>query len=344
MGVVFVGTTKGLFVFRDGTREGPVFRGEEVGAIGAEGDRVLAGSLSMHWGPVVRRSDDGGRTWSEERESALSFPEATGAALARVWQLRPGGGDVVWAGVEPAALFKSEDGGRSFRLVQGLWDHPHRPQWEPGGGGLCLHTVVPHPSDPERIVVAISTGGVYRSDDGGETWSASNTGIKARHLPEPDTEFGQCVHKVARDGGDPDRLYLQNHFGVYRSDDDGRTWSDIAGTLPSDFGFPMVTSGQRAGTAFVIPLDSDEYRATAGGRCRVFRTDDAGRSWEALTSGLPQDASELCILRDAFSSDGVDGLAFGTRTGEVFVSGDNGDTWEELGRHLPPVLCVRMTA
>ena len=355
--LVLVGTAKGLFSLRsaDGRGhfelDGPGLAGEEVYATCIDVRRsppmLLAGSVSMHWGPVVRRSDDLGGSWTEQEQAALAFPSDTGAALARIWQLAPGGAgqpEVVYAGVEPAALFRSDDGGRSFALVRGLWDHPHREQWQPGGGGLCLHTVLVHPGDPDRLLVAISAAGVYLSDDAGGTWRASNAGIVAPFLPgAPIPEFGQCVHKVARDAVDPERLYLQHHDGIYRSDDGGGSWVPMQSIGGVDFGFPVVAHPTRGDTAYLLPLEGAEYRCTPGGRCTVWRTSDAGRSWVALTTGLPQENAHLTILRDAFCTDGDEpaGLYFGTRSGEVYGSGDDGDTWRLLAAHLPPVLSVR---
>jgi photosystem II stability/assembly factor-like uncharacterized protein len=251
--------------------------------------------------------------------------------------------DVVYVGVEPAALFRSTDGGQSFELVRGLWDHPHRPTWQPGGGGLCLHTIVLDERDPDRLTVAISTGGVYRSDDHGQTWRPSNSGIRAEFMPEDQRfpEYGQCVHKVARDAGNPDRLFLQNHGGIYRSDDDGATWNDIGAGVPSDFGFPMVAHPRMSGTAYVIPNGSAFNRWTPEAKCRVYRTSDCGASWQGLTAGLPQKDAFITVLRDAFTSDAVSGLYFGTRSGELYASTDDGETWETLAEHLPPVLMVR---
>jgi len=346
---ILAGTSKGLFTFRsDGNQrafvvDGPTFRGEEVYGVAVDEHdpaRWFAASVSEHWGPTVRRSDDAGASWTD---GALAFPKKTGSAVRRVWQV-VADGDVVYAGVEPAALFRSTDGGSTFSLVRGLWNHPHRPQWDPGGGGLCLHTILVDPASSERLLVAISTGGVYRSDDGGKTWQVSNTGIRAVHLPDPDVEFGQCVHKVARDAATPDRLYLQNHWGVYRSDDAGESWTPIGSSLPSDFGFPLVAHPRRADTAYVIPLVSDEYRCTPEGRCRVYRTIDGGRSWHPLANGLPQQNAQLTVLRDGFASDGQSGLCFGTRTGEVYASSDDGEHWVEVARHLPPVLSIRAVA
>ena len=354
--LVLAGTAKGLFSLRssDDRRhfelQGPELVGEEVYAtcIDSRGPvRLLAGSVSMHWGPVIRSSDDLGASWTEQDHAAVAFPTDTGAALNRVWQIVPGGPDepgVIYAGVEPAALFRSDDGGHSFSLVQGLWDHPHRAQWNPGGGGLCLHTVLVHPSDPTRLLVAISAGGVYLSDDSGDTWRASNTGIVAGFLPDdPMPEFGQCVHKVARDAGDPERLYLQHHDGIYRSDDGGAAWEPMAPIGGVDFGFPVVAHPTRPGTAYLLPLEGAEYRCTPDGRCTVWQTTDAGGSWSPLTKGLPQTDAHLTILRDGFTTDGDDpaGLYFGTRSGEIYGSIDDGDSWQLLAAHLPPVLSVR---
>jgi len=355
--LVLLGTAKGLFSLRstDGRRSfeltGPVLTGEEVYATcidqrsGTPG--VLAGSFSWHWGPVIRRSDDLGATWTEEAVASLAFPNDTDAALSRIWQLTPGTAaepDVIYAGVEPAALFRSEDGGTTFSLVRGLWDHPHRPEWQPGGGGLCLHTILVHPEDPARLLIAISAAGVYLSDDAGDTWRASNTGIVAPFLPDsPTPEFGQCVHKVARDAKNPERLYLQHHDGIYRSDDGGGSWLPMTSIGGVDFGFPVVAHPSRPDTAYLLPLQGAEYRCTPDGSCTIWRTTDAGGSWEPLTNGLPTDSAHLTVLRDGFTTDGDDpaGLYFGTRSGEVYGSADDGDSWQLLAAHLPPVLSVR---
>ena len=355
--MVLLGTTKGLFALRagDGRNDfelsGPSFAGEEVYATcidtRAAETRLFSGSVSNHWGPVLRRSDDLGETWSEDQTAALAFPDGSDEALARIWQLTPGPADqpeVVYAGVEPAALFRSDDGGHTFSLVDGLWDHPHRARWQPGGGGLCLHTVMVHPTDPDRLLIAVSAAGVYLSDDGGKSWRASNQGIVAGFEPDtPVLEFGQCVHKVARDAADPERLYLQHHGGIYRSDDGGGSWDGMASIAGMDFGFPVVAHPTRGDTAYLLPLHSDEFRCTPDGRCIVWRTSDAGASWQPLTAGLPQEEAYLTVLRDAFTTDGQDpaGLYFGTRSGEVYGSTDDGDSWRLLASHLPPVLSVR---
>jgi hypothetical protein len=351
-----VGTTKGAFLFagdpdrRKWRSSGPHFPGQAVYAIRFDGRggrrRLLAGTESSHWGAVVRHSDDLGRSWTDPADGNVRFPEGTDAALARVWQLQPAGDDApdtVWAGVEPAALFRSDDAGEHFELVGGLWDHPHRPRWMPGGGGLCLHTVVTDPDDPARLLVAISAAGVYRSDDGGRSWQARNVGVRAEFLPDKHPEFGQCVHKIAPAAGRTDRLYLQNHWGLYRSDDGADSWVDVANGVPSDFGFPVVAHPTDPATAWVIPLHSDGFRCTPDGRLRVYRTRDAGGSWEPLTAGLPQQDAWQTVLRDGFGGDGLDpaGLYFGTRTGQLFASADEGDRWELLAGWLPPVVCVK---
>jgi hypothetical protein len=356
--LVLVGTMKGAFLFRGGpdrrafTASGPHFPGHVVYALAFDARagrrRVLAGVSSMHWGAVVRASDDLGRTWTDPAEANVRFPADTDTALANLWQLTPAGADqpdTVWAGVEPAALFRSDDAGESFQLVRGLWDHPHRPKWEPGGGGLCLHTILPDPGDPERMWVAISTGGVYRTDDGGATWQARNKGIRAVFMPEDRQypEFGQCVHKVAPAAGHPERLFLQHHWGVYRSDDAGDSWTDIGQGLSSTFGFPVVSHPRDPDGAWVLPLDSDGFRCTPGGRPLVWRTTDAGATWTPHGDGLPERDAWLTVLRDGFTTDGLDpaGLYFGTRTGQLFASTDEGGRWRTLAGWLPPVVCVK---
>jgi hypothetical protein len=357
--VVAVGTRKGLWLAeqpapgRAWQLSGPRLLMREVPAlawVSGDGDGdppwLLVGVRSEHWGPTVASSADLGATWTEREEGAIRFAAADGGAVERVWQLapdpvRPG---VVWAGAEPISLWRSTDGGGTFGLVRGLWDHPHRPQWWPGGGGACLHTVVPHPEDDARVLVAMSTGGVYVTRDGGATWSPSNQGIGAPFLPDPQPEFGQCVHKVAPDAVSPERYYLQNHGGVYRSDDGAASWTSVADGLPGDFGFVALAHPRRGGTAWVVPLVADAERVPPGGHLRVHRTDDAGETWYESGRGLP-DHAWVSVLRDAAHVvAGVDGpatLVLGTRDGCVYASEDDGTRFEEIARHLPDVLCVR---
>lgn len=351
-----VGTQKGLFLGRRGAGgwefTGPHFPMQAVYSVGIDtrraAPRLLVGADSSHWGPSVFRSDDLGDSWHEPSRPAVKFPQDTGTSLERVWQLHPAGDaapDVVWAGTQPGALFRSEDGGESFAFVRSLWEHPQRPQWEAGFGGQAVHTVVTHPRNPELVTVAVSTGGVYRSKDGGASWEPANRGVQATFLPEEQRfpEFGQCVHKIAQDAVDPDRLYLQNHGGVYRSDDGGGSWTAIGAGLPADFGFAVAAHRHRGDVAYVFPLSADAHRMPPDYRCRVYRTEDAGGSWTALSDGLPDAPSYGVVLRDAMCTDDADpgGVYFGNRNGEVYASADEGDDWSLVAAHLPDVLCVR---
>lgn len=349
-----IGTAKGLFLARSADRRTwqlsdlkfPMNAVYAV-AVDTRGDvaRILVSATSEHWGPSVFHSDDLGETWAEPDDGAIAFPADTGASLERAWQIAPSPSEpgVVWAGTQPSALFRSEDGGEHFTLVRALWDHPHRPDWGAGFGGQAIHTVLPHPDDADRITVAMSTGGVYRSEDAGRSWTASNSGVQVIFAPDRFPEFGQCVHKVARDPHNPDRLFLQNHNGVYRSDDDGRSWTSIAEGLPTDFGFAMVTHPHRPETAYTFPIIDGADRVPPDHACRVFRTDDGGKSWTALGAGLPQQEYFDIVLRDAMCTDQADpaGVYFGTRNGQVFASADEGESWAEVAGHLPGVLCVR---
>jgi hypothetical protein len=346
---VLVGTSKGLFIYAaDPAGEswevgGPFLAGLEVYAAALDtraGRRRLWAATSAHFGPGLVWSDDLGKSFTDPEKVPIRLPEGGDQAVKRIWQiaLPAGEPDTIYAGIEPAALFVSRDAGASFELNRGLYDHPHRSKWEPGGGGLCLHTIVAHGG---RLFCAISTGGVYRSDDGGASWRPRNVGIRARFMP-PDQqlpEFGQCVHKVAAAAGRPERLYLQHHGGVYRSDDAGDSWQAIGADLPSDFGFPIVAHPDDADAVYVLPLEADSFRATPGGRLRVYRSGDGGASFTPLARGLPQEEAYECVLRDGMTA-GRAGLFFGTRSGKLFGARDF-ESFRALAGGLPPVLSVK---
>ncbi len=354
--LLLVGTMKGAFLFRSGAARtrwevgGPYFPGQAVYALAYDGRdgrrRLWAGNTSEHWGPTLSSSDDFGRTWTTPEHAPVRFPEDTGAALRRIWQIRPGRADepgTIYCGVEPAALFESRDGGVTWSLVRGLYDHPHRPRWMPGGGGLALHTIVPDAARRERLFVAISAAGVYRTDDGGATWQPRNIGVRVEFMPDKYPEFGQCVHKIAQVPSRPERLFLQNHWGLYRSDDGGDSWNDIARGVPSDFGFPMIVHPHDPDTAYIVPLESDQFRCTPEGKLRVYRTRNAGGSWEALTRGLPQTSALETVLRDALAADALNpaGIYFGTRSGQLWGSPNGGASWALAAGGLPPIVCVK---
>jgi photosystem II stability/assembly factor-like uncharacterized protein len=345
---------KGAFLFRGDARRahwtmgGPYFAGEAVYAMAYDArsgrQHLWAGPNSMHWGGLLRRSDDFGRSWTDPQEGNIKFPGFTGAALKQIWQIAAGADDTtLYCGVEPAALFVSRDAGETWSLVEGLWNHPQRSAWEPGGGGLCLHTILQDPERPQRLRIAISTGGMYLTDDEGASWRPSNKGIRADFLPDKYPEFGQCVHKVVQARSRPDRMFLQNHWGLYRSDDRGETWTDIANGVPSDFGFPIAVHPADPETAWIVPLESDVFRCTPEGKLRVFRTRDAGASWQPLTRGLPQEGAFETVLRDALAVDAFErpGVYFGTRSGKLFASRDEGESWAEIADSLPPIVSVR---
>jgi photosystem II stability/assembly factor-like uncharacterized protein len=355
--LLLVGTTKGAFLFRSNAERseweeaGPYFPGRSVYALAYDGrngrNKLWAAVNSPYWGSFLSSSNDFGKTWSDPESYNIKFPEGSDVSLKQVWQVvnDPHNADTLYCGVEPAALFKSTDGGETWSLNRGLFDHPHRTQWQPGGGGLCLHTILPDPSNAKRLHIAISTGGVYRSNDGGETWEPRNKGICARFMP-PDQqypEWGQCVHKVVSHASNPTRMFLQHHWGVYRSDNAGDSWDDIGKGLPSDFGFAMEIDPHEANTVYIIPIESDEFRCTPEGKLRVYRTKDGGDSWHALTEGLPQQDALETILRDNLDADANSptGLYFGTRSGKIFGSSNGGDSWTLIKDGLPPVTCVK---
>lgn len=351
--LMLVGTRKGLWI---GTSDDgrawswgrPLFPMEEVYScmIDTRGEqpRLLVGSGSPHWGPHVYRSDDLGETWAET-PNILTLPEDAGVGVQQVWQLWPGADsepDVVYAGTQPSALFRSEDRGETFELVGSLWDHPHRTQWGAGFGGQAIHTILPHPTDASRMLVAMSTGGVYRTDDARRTWTPANQGIVADFMPEGQQypEFGQCVHKVTRHPDHPERLFAQNHGGVYRSDDGADSWVSIGKALPSDFGFPVVVHPREPETVFVFPNGAGDSRFPPDGRALVWRSRDAGGSWESLGDGLPEPFYSA-VLRDAMTADQEGGIYLGTRVGNVFASTDDGGSWQEVLKNVPDVVVVR---
>src|SRR5258706_3402026 len=354
--VLLVGTMKGAFILRADARRrdwevgGPYFPGHAVYALACDTRagrrRLWAGPNSMHWGGMLRSSDDFGQTWTNAVDANVKFPEGAGAALKQIWQIVPGRRsepDTLYCGVEPAAVFVSRDAGDTWALVEGLWNHPHRARWQPGGGGLCLHTILLDPERPGQIRVALSTGGMYVTEDGGATWRPSNTGVRADFLPDKHPEFGQCVHKVVQAKRRPDRMFLQNHWGLYRSDNRGETWLDIANGVPSDFGFGMAIHPENPDCAWIVPLESDEFRCTPEGKLPVYRTRDAGGRSDALADGLPQDGAYETVLRDALAVDSLatPGVYFGTRSGKLFGSPDEGETWSRLADGLPPVIAVK---
>lgn len=356
--LLLVGTMKGAFVLRsDPSRKnwevgGPYFPGRAIYAMAydsRDGRNLLWAAVnSSYWGSYLSTSKDFGKNWTEPETYGVKFPEDTENSVKQIWQIVPGNAaepDTLYCGVEPAALFRSDDAGQTWSLVKGLYDHPHRPQWQPGGGGLCLHTILPDPNNKDRMHIAISTGGVYRTDDGGKNWEVRNKGVRAQFLP-PDQwypEFGQCVHKIVSHPSNPKRLFLQNHWGLYRSDDGGDSWQDIANGVPSDFGFALEIDHHNPDTAYIIPLESDEFRCTPEAKLRVYRTQNAGKSWEPLTNGLPQENAFETILRDGMSGDQLKptGLYFGTRNGKLFGTNDGGESWSAIEEGLPAVVCVK---
>lgn len=362
---VLVGTRKGAFVLTaDGKRErwdvaGPYFGGWEIYHVKgspADPSRIWASQTSGWFGQVVQRSDDGGKTW-QPMGNQFTYDGVPGThqwydgtahpwEFARVWHFEPAYGDpdTVYAGVEDAALFRSTDGGATWHELSGLRGHGSGPHWQPGAGGMCLHTIVLDPSNPQRIFVAISAAGAFRSDDGGTTWQPINRGLRSEGIPDPDAEVGHCVHRIAQHRTRPNVLFMQKHWDVMRSDDGGDTWREVSGNLPSDFGFPIDVHAHEPETVYVVPLKSDSERYPPDGSLRVYRSRSGGDEWEPLGNGLPQRDCWVNVLRDAMAVDSLDecGIYFGTTGGQVYVSPDGGDTWRAIVQTLPAVLSIEV--
>lgn len=348
---LLVGTRKGAFVFtsdsgrRTWKLAGPYLNGNEIYhmAYDRRNGTILASVSSGHWGPTVAKSTDLGGDWKISKRPP-AFPKGSGLSVARIWQIRPGPeGEpgLVYAGVEPACLFRSDDGGDTWKVNEALMNHKTRKKWQPGAGGLCLHTILIADPRPKRILVAISAVGTMRSDDQGETWKFQNKGVLADFLPNRYPTFGQCVHKLASNPATPDVILQQNHCGVYRSDDAGENWKDVRGNLPSRFGFPAVVDANEPRRFYVAPLEGDFSRIPPGGRFAVWASDSGGDRWTRSDSGIPE-VSYFTVLRDGMVADQEDpcGLYFGTTTGQLFASRNQGDDWEKITDGLPPILSV----
>jgi hypothetical protein len=362
---ILVGTRKGAFVLSaDGARtdwsvEGPLFSGWEIYHVKGspvDPNRIFASQSTGWFGQVVQRSDDGGRTWApvgndfpyEGIPGTHQWYDGTPHPweFARVWHLEPSltNRDVVFAGVEDAALFRSDDGGQTWQELSGLRQHDTGAQWQPGAGGMCLHTILLDPEDPARMVVAISAAGAFRTDDGGQTWQPSNHGLHSEGIPDPEAEVGHCVHHLAMHPSRPHVLYMQKHWDVMRSEDAGNSWQEVSGNLPSDFGFPIEVHPHEPDTVYVVPITSDSEHFPPEGRLRVYRSRTGGGVWQELTDGLPQAHCYVNVLRDAMAVDSLDpaGIYFGTTGGQIYASDDSGDSWTPLVRDLPAVLSVEV--
>jgi photosystem II stability/assembly factor-like uncharacterized protein len=362
---VLVGTRKGAFVLTsDGKREqwevkGPHFGGWEIYHLKGspvDPNRLYASQSTSWFGQLIQRSNDGGETW-EPVGNKFTYEGVPGThqwydgtphpwEFKRVWHLEPSlsDPDTVYAGVEDAALFRSADGGKTWQELSGLRGQDSGPHWQPGAGGMCLHTILLHPTDAGRIFIAISAAGAFRSDDSGQTWRPINRGLRSQMLPEPTAEVGHCVHHVAMHSSRPDVLFMQKHWDVMRSDDAGDSWQEVSGNLPSDFGFAIDIHGNEPDTIYVVPIKSDSEHYPPEARLRVYRSRSGGNDWEALTNGLPQQDCYVNVLRDAMAVDSLDscGVYFGTTGGQVYVSNDAGDNWSAIVRDLPAVLSVEV--
>ena len=348
--VLLAGTRKGLFLLesdegrRDWRLEGPLLPGWSVFHAILDGrDRVLhAAANSAVYGGTVQRSRDRGKTW--QRSESLALPEDSGLKLGETWHVEPGRADrELWLGAAPGVLFHSEDGGETWEPVRGIVEHPTRERWHPGGGGMCTHSIQVDPSDPRRIYVGISAAGVFRSDDGGEIWMPANRGVAADFLPEKYPELGQCVHKLLLHPGRPERLWQQNHCGVYRSDDRGESWERLDDNgLPSGFGFPLALDPDHPDAAFVVPEEGGENRVTCDGRLGVYRTGDGGAHWELASAGLPEPAW-AAVKREGMAFD-RERVYLGTQAGVIYAFDRASTRWHEVARDLPEILSIEVAA
>ncbi|MPZ23389.1 MAG: exo-alpha-sialidase [Dehalococcoidia bacterium] len=360
---LLVGTRKGAFILTaDGKRmnwdvSGPHFGGWEMYHIKgspADPSRLYASQSSGWFGQIIQRSNDGGKNW-EPVGNHFTYEGVPGThqwydgtphpwEFARVWHLEPSlnDPDTVFAGVEDAALFRSTDGGGSWQELAGLRSHDSGSSWAPGAGGMCLHTVILDPSNPDRMFVAISAAGAFRTDDAGKTWRPINRGLRSEGIPDAEAEVGHCVHRIAMHPSRPDVLFMQKHWDVMRSDDAGESWREISGNLPSDFGFPIAVNANEPETVYVVPITSDSEHYPPEGKLRVYRSRTGGDEWEPLTKGLPQSNCYVNVLRDSMAVDSLDscGVYFGTTGGQVYGSADAGDSWNAIVHDLPPVLSV----
>jgi photosystem II stability/assembly factor-like uncharacterized protein len=362
---VLVGTRKGAFVLTsDEKRErwdicGPHFAGWEIYHLKGspvDPNRLYASQCSGWFGQMIQRSDDGGKTW-EPVGNQFVYDGVPGThqwydgtqhpwEFARVWHLEPSltEADTVYAGVEDAALFRSVDGGQTWQELSGLRGHTTGPSWQPGAGGMCLHTILLDPTRPDRIFIAISAAGAFRTDDAGKTWRPINRGLNSEYIPDPKAEVGHCVHRIAMHPSRPEVLFMQKHWDIMRTEDAGESWHEVSGNLPSDFGFPIDVHAHEPDTIYVVPIKSDSEHFPPDGKLRVYRSRTGGNEWEALTNGLPQSDCYVNVLRDAMAVDSLDscGVYFGTTGGQVYASPDGGDTWAPIVRDLPAVLSVEV--